>query len=56
MTIYNVFANGIFWGAFEAASPDEAIQAAADELGTIDVGQDRASTEGMTATVAEEIA
>jgi len=49
MITFNVFANGIFWGAFEAKTADEAIQKAADELGTIDVGQEHADTEGMTA-------
>ena len=49
MTTFAIFANGTFWGNFKADTADEAIQAAADELGTIDVGQDHASTEGMTA-------
>jgi len=52
MTTYNIFANGNFWGAFEAETAEEAIQTAADEMGTIDVGQEHASIEGMTAEVA----
>lgn len=53
MTTFNVYANGTFWGAYEAETADEAMQAAADEHGTVDVGQTHASTEGMTAEVAE---
>lgn len=49
MAKYNVYANGVFWGVFEADDAEEAIQRAADEHGTIDVGQTHASTEGMTA-------
>lgn len=49
MTSFKIFANGTFWGTFEGETAEEAIQKAADELGTIDVGQDHASTEGMTA-------
>lgn len=54
MTKYNVYANGIFWGAFEADTAEEAIQAAANEHGTIDIGQTQASTEGMTAEPASD--
>lgn len=46
---FEVFANGTSWGVFEADSAAEAIQAAADEHGTVDVGEEHASTEGMTA-------
>lgn len=53
MSKFNVFANGVFWGTYEAETAEEAIQAAADENGTVDVGQDRASTEGMTAEAVE---
>ena len=49
MTNFAVFANGTFWGEFEAETEEEAIQAAADEHGTVDVGETHASTEGMTA-------
>jgi hypothetical protein len=49
MTEYNVYAHGTYWGTFEADTPEEAMQAAADEHGTVDVGSDRASTDGMTA-------
>ena len=46
MTTYNIFANGIFWGTWEAETPEEAIQAAADEVGT------DGNTKGLTAEVA----
>lgn len=49
MAKFNVSANGIFWGEFEGNTAEEAIQAAANEHGTTDVGQTQASTEGMTA-------
>ena len=49
MTKFEVYANGTFYGIWEAETADEAIQMAADEVGTVDVDQDRASTEGMTA-------
>lgn len=49
MTTYKVYANGIFWGEFEGETAEEAIQAAADEHGTVDVGEEHASTDGMTA-------
>jgi hypothetical protein len=50
MTTYKIFANGAYWGDFEADTAEEAIQAAADEHSTFfDVGQDRASTYSMTA-------
>lgn len=53
MAKYNVFANGTFWGEFEADTAEEAIQKAADEHGTVDVGEVHASTEGMTAERAD---
>lgn len=34
MTSYNVFANGTFWGVFEAETAKEATQKAAGEVGT----------------------
>ena len=46
---FAVYANGIFWGLFEGTSAQSAMQAAADEHGTVDVGEEQASTEGMTA-------
>lgn len=49
MTKFAVFANSIFWGEFEAETAEDAMQIAANENGTIDVGQTQASTEGMTA-------
>lgn len=49
MAKFAVFANGAFWGEFEAETADEAIRAAANEHGTVDVGKTEASTEGMTA-------
>ena len=49
MAKFKVYANGTFWGVFEADTAEEAIQKAADEHGTVDVGETRASTEGMTA-------
>lgn len=49
MTKFRVYANGTFWGVFDAGTEAEAMQAAADEHGTADVGADHASTEGMTA-------
>lgn len=56
MTTFSVYAHGTFWGHFEADTAEEAMQSAADELGTIDVGEDRASTEGMTAEPATSAA
>ena len=50
--LWNVYANGTYWGQFKADTAEEAMQAAADQLGTIDVGKDHASTEGMTAIAA----
>jgi hypothetical protein len=52
MTAYNIFANGTFWGTWEAETAEEAMQIAADEVGTVDVGAEHASTEGMTAEAA----
>ena len=49
MTKFNIYANGTFWGEFEGNTAEDAIQRAADEHGTVDVGQTHASTEGMTA-------
>lgn len=49
MMTFKVFANGTFWGEYEADTAEEAIQKAADGHGTVDVGETRASTEGMTA-------
>ena len=34
MTTYNIFANGIFWGQWTAETAKQAIQIAADEVGT----------------------
>lgn len=34
MTTFNIFANGISWGKWEAETAEEAIQKAADEVGT----------------------
>jgi hypothetical protein len=44
MTTFAVFANGIYWGAFESETANSAIQMAADEHGT------DGNTDGMTAT------
>ena len=52
MRWFKVYANGEFWGEWEAESVEEAIQIAADDVGTVDVGEDHASTEGMTAVEA----
>jgi hypothetical protein len=49
MTTFAVYANDAFWGFFDGETEVEAIQAAADEHGTVDVGQTHASTEGMMA-------
>ena len=46
---YDVYANGVFWGRFEAVSSEEAIAMAAEEYGTVDVGESESSTEDMTA-------
>lgn len=54
MTTYNVYANGILWGEYEAETPEGAMQAAADEHGTVDVGETKASTDGMTAVPAAD--
>ena len=53
MEKFNVYANGEFWATCEAATAEEAIQIVADDLGTIDVGQEHARVDGMTAEVAE---
>ena len=34
MTTFEIFANGIYWGEWTALTADEAIQMAADEVGT----------------------
>ena len=34
MIKFNVYANGIFWGQWVAATESEAVQMAADEVGT----------------------
>ena len=49
MTTSKVYANGVYSGDWEADTPEEAIQAAADEVGSVDVGEERANTDGMTA-------
>jgi len=49
---YSVYASGIYWGDFAADTAEDAIQAAAEEHGTVDVGQDCASVDGMTAKLA----
>jgi len=49
MTKFNVYANGILWGEFEGKTAEDAIQTAANEHGTVDVGETQDSTEGMTA-------
>lgn len=55
MTIYAVYANGVYWGTFEGETEDEAIQAAVEEHGTIDVGETQASTEGIHAHTLNEV-
>jgi len=49
MITYKVYANGTYWGQWAADTAEEAMQKAVDEVGTVDVGEDRASTEGLTA-------
>ena len=49
MPAYNVYANGTYWGQWDAASAEDAVRIAADEVGTVDVGANRASTQGMIA-------
>jgi len=46
---YSVYANGIYWGDFEATCKEEAIQIAAMEHGTTYAGEDHPETTGMTA-------
>lgn len=46
---YRIYANGTFCGIYEGATPDDAMQACADDVGTMDVGETRASIDGMTA-------
>lgn len=53
MPKFNVYADGVFWGEFEAPTADEAIQKAANELGTIDIGETEAGTEGLSANPAD---
>jgi len=43
MTTFAIHANGTFWGAFDGETPEAAMQAAADELGT------DGNTDGLTA-------
>lgn len=54
MKKFAVFAHGTYWGEFEAETAQEAIQIAAEAHGTVDVGQDTAGTEGMTAEPVSE--
>jgi hypothetical protein len=54
MTKFAVYAHGTFWGEWDAATAAEAIQKAADEVGTIDVDALHASTDGMTAVACTE--
>ena len=49
MTKFNVYANGSFFDQIEADTAEDAIQACADEHGTVDVGETLANTDGMTA-------
>lgn len=49
MKKYDVYAHGTYWGQWRAHSETDAMQIAADDVGTVDVGQERASTQGMTA-------
>ena len=50
MTTFAVFANGTFWGAFEAESAEYAIKLAADQHGT------DGDTSGMTAKPLDQCA
>ena len=45
---YEIYANGVFWGTWLAETPQEAMQAAADEVGT------DGNIEGLTAKMASE--
>lgn len=47
MIAFNIFANGTFWGVWEGETAEEAIQKAAEEVGT------DGNTEGLTAEAAE---
>jgi hypothetical protein len=49
MQIYRIYANGIYWGDYEGVTDAEAIQACANDVGTCDIGQTEAITDGMTA-------
>jgi len=49
---FDVYANGTFWGTFPGLTAADAMQAAADAHGTADVGQERASIDGMIAVPA----
>ena len=53
MAKFEVYANGTFWGVWEGKTADEAMQIAADEVGTVDVGQEHASTDGLVAVEVE---
>lgn len=55
MARFEVYANGEFWGVWEAATAEEAVQMAADDCGTVDVGQDHASVGGLTAVMVAEV-
>ena len=46
---FEIYAHGTFWGEWTAQSAEDAIQIAADEIGTVDVGQTEASTDGLYA-------
>lgn len=52
MENFAVFANGTFWGVFEANTENEAMQAAADAHGT-DGGTDGMTAKTLAAYVAE---
>ena len=53
MAKFEIYANGTFWGVWDAETAEEAMQIAADEVGTVDIGQEHASVEGMTAKEVE---
>lgn len=45
---YEIYANGVFWGTWRAETPQEAMQAAADQVGT------DGNIEGLTAQIASQ--